>query len=773
MVCGGRVRLPAAGDLRLPALFVAVQLAVWPVAPLALDVSIDRSDLAPVAAISAAVVLALCWRVVAPVAAVALAIAATRVATLVSLDEQAIVMMFGDLVAMYGVALRRTLRVSLPWLAVATVTGVLVELPRNTEATAILGYFVLTAAVYSIAVAYGRSRRHRAARRDAVRARVARMDEEERAAAAAERERLTQELHDVSAHHLTVVVVQLAAAQRLHEPELSAQALRVAGSAGRQTVGSLRRLVALADVPETFSLAGIADLVAGFTRLGLAVDLRLDARPVRPGVAEAAYRIVQEALTNALRYAGTSAVTVSVTQTVEALSIVVDDTGAGGESGFDLGSGSGIAGMRARATRLGGTLSCGPTPSGGWSVRASLPLTPATRRPRRWRPDHAQVFDLVLMVCVAAVPLMLSELGRAEDGAGSTFASPAQATACLLFLSLYGGLLWWRRRAPFAVLGGMVALLVALAALSRFDIPVPGVEVGVSLALSGLVAPVYAVGRYSTGHPGLTWMAALAAGLGAALAMLVAFPDPTPSVGSISFAERFIVVAFFTGVAGVALSLVAAPFWLTGWLIARHRSRADRRERVALRDVAERAARAARAERARIAEGLRGQVLQHTSALIEASDGERVTEALEHGRDALGAMRELLTVLRVDTTEPPRTTLPTLAGLPGLCEQGGRRLATLEVTGAEHPVPPEVELCAFRIVEALLPLGGPVLVRVEREPGALRLGVDQLGQQPPRTVLAALRERVDAVGGSLTSAPSGTDGWRLDVSLPITEVVPS
>jgi signal transduction histidine kinase len=140
-------------------------------------------------------------------------------------------------------------------------------------------------------------------------------------------------------------------------------------------------------------------------------------------------------------------------------------------------------------------------------------------------------------------------------------------------------------------------------------------------------------------------------------------------------------------------------------------------------------------------------------------------------------MRELLTVLRVGTAEPTRAAVPSLAGLPALCRQGGREPATLELAGDEGPVPPEVELCAYRIVEAVLPIGGPsggpIQVRLDRQPDALRLSVDRLHRQPSRTVLAALRERVDAVGGSLAGAPAGTDGWRLDVSLPMTEVVPT
>ncbi|WP_326999816.1 hypothetical protein OHA72_32365 [Dactylosporangium sp. NBC_01737] len=138
-------------------------------------------------------------------------------------------------------------------------------------------------------------------------------------------------------------------------------------------------------------------------------------------------------------------------------------------------------------------------------------------------------------------------------------------------------------------------------------------------------------------------------------------------------------------------------------------------------------------------------------------------------------MRELLTVLRVSAATAPRAAQPTLAGLAELCGAG----VDLQVHG-DGQVPLEVELCAFRVVEAVLPigaaLGGPALVRIEHGPDMLRLCVQRLASPVPRPVLAALRERVDAVGGSLATRAGGAGhehGWQLDASLPMTEVVPS
>ncbi|MEV4516274.1 histidine kinase [Dactylosporangium sp. NPDC049525] len=823
----GGARIRWARQVRLPVALTVAQLAVWPLGPLAFGASVDPVRAWQVMAITAAVGVALSLRAVAPVAAWAVTLTAVSCADPLGLQDEALIVPFGDLLALYAVAVHRTLRVSVLCVAAGTVVSTLVA-DVLTEPDTVTGSIAITAAAdaalsavaYTAVVVFGRSRRRRTARREAVRVHVAGAAEHERAAAAHERERLSQELHDVSAHHLTAVVVQLAAAQRLRDPASATQALDVARTSGRAAARSLHRLVALAGRDEAPAPAGIPDLVAGFARLGLRVEVRPDpdGGHLHPDVAETAHLIVREALTNALRYAPGAAVTVAVTRSGDAVTVAIDDTGpetiddsvpetgtgtgsdassgggasdGGGAAGFDLGSGAGIPGMRARAARLRGTLTAGPRPAGGWSVRAVLPASPDPVRPAPpassapwWRNPTARVLDVLLIVLVAGLPLFLAAAVRAEEGGGPPFAGPADAAMTLLFLIVYCGPLWWRRRAPVPVLAALLVVGVAAAVLSRVEPAATGFGVVVPLTLAGIVVPVYAAGRYDTRHPGLTWLAGIGAGAGAAVALVIRFVQPADLAGDGTSAQLWPAGAvFITAMTAGALSLLALPWWLAGFLVARHHARADRQDRVALRDVAERAVRAARDERARIAEGLRGQVLSHTSALlVAAGDPEggapvgtpgdnRIATALGHARAALTAMRELLTVLRVSATTGPRAAQPTLAGLAELC---GPEVA-LEVHGAGQ-VPLEVELCAFRVVEAVLPIGaapgGPALVRLEHGPDALRLCVRRLAGPVPRPVLAALRERVDAVGGSLATTRPGA-GWQLDASLPVTEVVPS
>jgi signal transduction histidine kinase len=121
----------------------------------------------------------------------------------------------------------------------------------------------------------------------------------------------------------------------------------------------------------------IEDLVARMREAGLPVAYRREGggRPVAAGVALAAYRIVQEALTNTLRHAGPVATEVAVTVTDDGVRVLVADEGDG--SGVTSPGGQGLTGMRERAGLVGGTVQAGPRPGGGWLVAAELPEAPA------------------------------------------------------------------------------------------------------------------------------------------------------------------------------------------------------------------------------------------------------------------------------------------------------------------------------------------------------------------------------------------------------------
>jgi signal transduction histidine kinase len=168
------------------------------------------------------------------------------------------------------------------------------------------------------------------------------------------------------------------------QPEQAAQALEAIKHASKDGLRELRGILNVlrqADEPDTTAPAPGLDqlpaLVEGTTRAGLAttVCVQGDPRPLPPTVDLAAYRIVQESLTNALRYAGPTAATVSLAYTADQLEIEVLDGGRGVSGAAPQGSGHGIPGMRERVAAVGGDLEAGPGPAGGFRVHASLPIS--------------------------------------------------------------------------------------------------------------------------------------------------------------------------------------------------------------------------------------------------------------------------------------------------------------------------------------------------------------------------------------------------------------
>jgi signal transduction histidine kinase len=197
-----------------------------------------------------------------------------------------------------------------------------------------------------------------------------------------ERARIASELHDIVAHAISVMVVQAGAGQRLaaHDPEATAEAFEAIAGAARQAEADMQRLVALLGDEEAIGPAPdlelVTELVSRAAGSGLGVTLTLEGE--REGVAaplvETAYRVVQEGLTNALRYASGSAVTVLIRGEAHGLVVeVVNGTAAGDADLVALGTGHGIGGLRERVGACGGTLEAGPIPDGGWRLCARLP----------------------------------------------------------------------------------------------------------------------------------------------------------------------------------------------------------------------------------------------------------------------------------------------------------------------------------------------------------------------------------------------------------------
>ena len=200
-----------------------------------------------------------------------------------------------------------------------------------------------------------------------------------------ERDRIARELHDVIAHSVSAMVVQTAAAQDLihSDPDRAGQVLADVAATGRQALSETGRLLhVIRDTDDELGLApvpGLADvpaLVERFRADGLDVDLALDLPEPAPqlpsGVDISAYRIVQEALTNALRYAPDRAADLTLTATPERVAIVASNSSAGRTG---AGSGLGLLGIAERVSVLGGTLTHGTGPDGRFRLDATLPVT--------------------------------------------------------------------------------------------------------------------------------------------------------------------------------------------------------------------------------------------------------------------------------------------------------------------------------------------------------------------------------------------------------------
>ncbi|MBT2227439.1 sensor histidine kinase [Nonomuraea sp. NEAU-A123] len=234
----------------------------------------------------------------------------------------------------------------------------------------------------------GRSLRLRRAYLEELKDRAARLERasaaDTRAARAEERSRIARELHDVVAHHVSVMTVQAAAARRVlaSDPDLAREALSAIEHTGRMAMTEMRNIVgvlrtdARAELGPQPGMQDLPALVEQMREAGLATRLSVegDARPIPAGVDLAAYRLVQEGLTNSLRHAGPGAkAVVTVRHDPRELDVRVEDDGRGA-AGLSGQPGHGLVGIRERVALYGGILSIGPRPGGGFEVRARFPL---------------------------------------------------------------------------------------------------------------------------------------------------------------------------------------------------------------------------------------------------------------------------------------------------------------------------------------------------------------------------------------------------------------
>lgn len=238
----------------------------------------------------------------------------------------------------------------------------------------------------------GRTARARTQRADASRERAERLDAERelhaRAAALAERTRLAREIHDVIAHSVSVMVIQAGGARAVMatEPERAERSVLAVERAGREALAEMRRLLGVLGDREDLrvlspqpGLEDLDDLVVHTAAAGLPAQLRVEGQPVSisQGLSLCAYRVVQEALTNALKHAGPANAEVSVRWCSGVLELEVSDDGRGATVRPGSVHGHGIVGMQERAALHGGTVEVGSGRDGGFAVRARIPL--ATR----------------------------------------------------------------------------------------------------------------------------------------------------------------------------------------------------------------------------------------------------------------------------------------------------------------------------------------------------------------------------------------------------------
>ena len=238
-----------------------------------------------------------------------------------------------------------------------------------------LGMLVLLALLWTAASA-ARGRQERIAELERER------DQEAVAAVAAERARIARELHDIVAHAVSVMVVQIGGARHTmrSDPGVAEGSMQLAEAAGREALTEMRRLVGLmredeATVDPTPGVASLPRLADRFGKAGLPVTLDVDpaVAGLPAGIDLAAYRVVQEGLTNALKHAGKVPTGVTVRRRSDRLEIEVrNGSGAHTNGGGD--GGHGLIGLRERVALYDGRIVAGPADGGGFALRVELPL---------------------------------------------------------------------------------------------------------------------------------------------------------------------------------------------------------------------------------------------------------------------------------------------------------------------------------------------------------------------------------------------------------------
>ena len=360
---------PTAVDAGLAGLFlvaVGIERLVEP---------LDRGSAAAAAATALTLVLTGClaMRRRRPLAAFLIGTVALLAESL--LDVRSLISPYAHQVLVYSLGLYAT-RTRARWGPPVILAGVLVYFADTLPTEAFQPGVTLLAWLATWAVGYSTARR----REDQDRARQA----IRRQVVAEERNRMARELHDVVAHHVSVIGVLAAAANRqlARDPAKAGAALASIEESSRRAVAEMHSLLGLlrqdgdaAELAPPPALRRLDDLTAQLAA-GLPVDVRVDgtARDLPTSVELAAYRVVQEALTNTVKHAGATRAEVRVRYRPEEVEVEIVDDGRGHAAPPTGPGGHGLLGMRERVALHGGTLTAGPRPDGGYAVRATFPL---------------------------------------------------------------------------------------------------------------------------------------------------------------------------------------------------------------------------------------------------------------------------------------------------------------------------------------------------------------------------------------------------------------
>lgn len=598
-----------------------------------------------------------------------------------------------------------------------------------------------------------------------------------RRAALEERNRMARELHDVIAHCMSVMVVQTQAARRVAptDPEAARRALRAVERSGREALVELRRLVgALRREGEDLTLAaapGLAQLDALVRRAraaGLPVDVRIEGgpRPLAPGVELVAYRVVQEALTNALKHAGPATASVTVMIGTDALDLRVIDTGRGSsERTSSNGSGHGLVGMAERVELYGGTLETGPGPEGGFEVSARIPLgltalsSPRLEGPGVELPPVGEPVSLRwpwLDRVIALVSLVVLEIAVLAASHRRGPLVPALIIPAVIALAAV-----WRRSSPLAFLlvVGVLGWVMNTYLVDLRTSPVIGAYF--------VLVPSYAVGAWAKSREAAFGLTVLLGG--AAASELLTRRGQAGNFAGGAFA---VTAAWAAGRAARSYRRLTSELERTSARLAVER---DDRARLAI--AAERS-RIARELHAAVARAVASMVVQAEAALRQLqpdpTGADRAMGAVEHtGRLALADMRRVLGVLRRGENRSERHPQPGVDQIYSLIERARHdgHQVQLKVEGDPGTLSLGVELALYRILESAFDDihqrdSAPIGVRLRFGAEELKLQITGGSDRPNGWPTGAMRERLRLCGGELEPPPNESPGWHFSARLP-------